>query len=255
MTPLFSIITVTRNAAGTLPATLRSVAEQTCKLYEYIVMDGCSSDGTVELARASGIENCKVFSEHDSGLYDAMNKAMDRATGEYFIFLNAGDRFHSPDTLQSIADAVLAQGNDFPGVVYGQTELVDAEGCKVGERHLTAPESLSLRSFAEGMVVCHQAFIAFRKVVGKYNLRYRFSADYDWCIRCLQRSRRNLYLPCVLIDYLSEGLTTRNRYKSLRERFRIMCRYYGFWPTLIRHVGFIPRFIKQRRIEKRRQAR
>lgn len=252
MNPLFSIITVTYNAAATLPATLRSVREQTCGLYEHIIMDGASSDATLEIARDGADGRCRIYSSPDRGLYDAMNKAMAEARGEYLIFLNSGDRFHSAGTLQLVADAVLEQGNDFPGVVYGQTDLVDADGHRVGARHLTAPESLTLQSFADGMVVCHQAFIALRKVTGHYDLRYRFSADYEWCIRCLQRSRHNLYLPEVLIDYLSEGLTTRNRYKSLRERFVIMSRYYGFWSTLGRHVRFIPRFLRWRRKERSR---
>lgn len=246
MTPLFSIITVTYNASASLGATLASVKEQSCKLYEYIVMDGCSTDGTVEMARAAGIATSRIYSSPDEGLYDAMNKALEVAEGEYFIFLNAGDTFHSPDTLQHIADAVLLQGNDFPGIVYGQTLLVNKDRKVIGERHLQAPEVLTLDSFKHGMVVCHQAFIAYRKVVGNYDLQYRYSADYDWCIRCLQRSRRNVYMPEVLIDYLNEGLTTKNRYRSLRERFHIMCQYYGTWPTVWRHVGFLPRFIKQR---------
>ncbi|MCM1517028.1 MAG: glycosyltransferase [Pseudoflavonifractor sp.] len=255
MAPLFSIITVTYNAASTLPATLRSVREQTCGLYEHIVMDGASTDGTLDIAREDADSRCRVYSSPDNGLYDAMNKAMAEARGEYLIFLNAGDRFHSADTLQLVADAVLAQGNDFPGIVYGQTDLVDMSGHHVGARHLTAPETLSLNSFADGMVVCHQAFIALHKVTGEYDLRYRYSADYEWCIRCLQRSRNNLYIPHVLIDYLYEGLTTRNRYSSLRERFAIMCRYYGTLPTIVRHIRFIPRFLRQRMIERRRVAK
>ena len=74
MQPLFSIITVTYNASSTLPATLKSVKEQTCRLFEYIVIDGLSTDDTVRLANDAGIENCTVISERDYGLYDAMNK-------------------------------------------------------------------------------------------------------------------------------------------------------------------------------------
>ncbi len=250
MNPLFSIITVTRNAAATLPFTLKSVKEQTCRLYEYILMDGVSSDGTVELARNAGIDNAKIVSSPDKGLYDAMNKAMDIATGEYLIFLNSGDAFHSPETLDMIADVIM--DNDFPGIVYGQTEIVDAERRRVGDRHLTAPEELTLESFAQGMVVCHQAFIVLRRITDMYDLRYRFSADYEWCIRCLQHSRRNVYIPdAPLVDYLSEGLTTANRRASLIERFKIMCYYYGTFPTIVRHVKFIPRFLRRRRQEKK----
>lgn len=249
MSPLFSIITVTYNAAETLPATLASVKEQSCKLYEYIVMDGVSKDNTVQLATDADIPNSRIVSSPDKGLYDAMNKAIDVATGEYLIFLNAGDAFHSPDTLQKIADVIM--NHDFPGIVYGQTQLVNANRQRIGDRHLTAPEELTLKSFAEGMLVCHQAFIALRRIVGHYDLRYRFSADYEWCIRCLQHSRNNVYIPHTIIDYLSEGLTTANRKASLKERFKIMCYYYGTIPTVLRHLKFIPRFLKQRRIDKK----
>ena len=249
MAPLFSIITVTYNAAETLPATLASVKEQSCKLYEYIVMDGVSKDNTVELAKTADIHNARIFSSPDKGLYDAMNKAIDEATGEYLIFLNAGDAFHSPDTLQTIADTIMK--HDFPGIVYGQTQLVNANRQRIGDRHLTAPEKLTLNSFAEGMLVCHQAFIALRSITSHYDLRYRFSADYEWCIRCLQHSRNNVYIPNTIIDYLSEGLTTANRKASLKERFKIMCHYYGTIPTVLRHLKFIPRFLKQIRIYKK----
>lgn len=241
--PLFSIITVTYNAAATLPPTLASVKEQTCQLFEYIIMDGASKDNTVTLATDAQINGARIFSEPDKGLYDAMNKAIDKATGEYLIFLNAGDAFHSADTLQQIADTVM--DNDFPGIVYGQTQLVDSNRQRIGDRHLTAPETLSFKSFANGMVVCHQAFIVLRRVAEHYDMKYRFSADYEWCIRCLKRSRRNAYIDDTIIDYLNEGLTTANRRKSLRERFAIMCHYYGTMPTIMRHIAFIPRFIKQ----------
>lgn len=247
MSPLFSIITVTYNAASTLPATLASVKEQSCKLFEYIVMDGVSTDRTLKLAIDAGIEQSRIYSSPDSGIYDAMNKAMDIAKGEYLIFLNAGDRFHSPDTLQRLAELIM--DNDFPGIVYGQTDLVDAEGRYIAPRHLTAPRVLTLKSFSEGMVVCHQAFVVLRKLAQPYDLKYRYSSDYEWCIRCLQRSRRNVCFDGVMIDYLNEGMTTANRRASLKERFWIMSYYYGFWPTLARHVRFIPRFFRHKAIE------
>lgn len=249
MAPLFSIITVTYNAASTLPATLASVKEQSCKQYEYIVMDGQSKDNTVEMAKAADRPNARIFSSSDKGLYDAMNKAIDEATGDYLIFLNAGDAFHAPDTLQTIADAIVANGR--PDIVYGQTQLVNANRQRIGDRHLIAPEELTFKSFAQGMLVCHQAFIASRKIVQHYDLQYRFSADYEWCLRCLKQSSKNVYVPHTIIDYLSEGLTTANRKASLKERFNIMCHYYGTIPTIVRHLKFIPRFLKQRRIDRK----
>lgn len=245
MKPLFSIITVTWNAEKTIGATLASVKEQTCRLFEYIVMDGVSTDRTLKLALNAGIAEARIYSSRDSGIYDAMNNAMEKAKGDYLIFLNAGDTFHSAETLATLANVIM--DNDYPGVVYGQTNLVDSQRRYLGPRHLTAPDELTLQSFAQGMLVCHQAFVVLRKLAQPYDLRYRFSADYDWCIRCLQKSKRNVMMPGVMIDYLSEGVTTANRWASLKERFRIMCFYYGTLPTLWRHLKFIPRFLNHKK--------
>lgn len=242
--PLFSIITVTYNAASTLPPTIASVMEQTCDLYEMIVVDGASTDGTLDLLRECTHANLRWISEPDKGIYDAMNKGIAMAEGEYVIFLNAGDRFASAETLQLLADA--AMDDDFPGIIYGQTDIVDSDGRVLGPRHLRAPEVLTLDSFKDGMTVCHQAFVTLRKITGFYNLDYRFSADYDWCIRCLQHSRRNHYVDETIIHYLSEGMTTANMKASLRERFNIMCRYFGTLPTMWRHLKFLKRYINRR---------
>lgn len=244
MNPLFSIITVTYNAASTLPATLASVKEQTCRLYEYILIDGASTDDTVKLASESGIDSMTIISEKDRGIYDAMNKGLGIANGDYVIFLNAGDSFHNANTLQLIADTVM--DNDYPGIVYGQTQIVDMARKRVGDRHLSAPSILTLDSFKNGMVVCHQAFIVLRKIVDNYDTRYKFSADFEWCIRCLQRSQRNCYIDRILIDYLAEGVTTANHYASLWERFRIMCHYFGVMPTIFRHVKFFVRNLRRK---------
>ena len=249
--PLFSIITVTYNAADTVRTTMKSVAEQTCTVYEHLVMDGASNDDTLDIVGSLGTERTRVLSSPDHGIYDAMNKGLDRASGDYVIFLNAGDRFHSEHTLQRIADTIMT--NDYPGVVYGQTDLVDSQGNYVGPRHLTAPEKLTLDSFKHGMLVCHQAFVALRRLCPRYNTHWRFSADYEWCIRVLQHSRRNVYTDSVLIDYLAEGMTTRNRNASLKERFLIMCRYDGTLPTVMRHVGFFWRNIMRKFRKKKPQ--
>jgi len=242
--PLFSIITVTYNAADTILPTIESVREQTCTLYEHLIIDGDSTDKTIEIARLNHHPLMRFRSAADNGIYDAMNKGLAEAAGDYVIFLNAGDTFHSPDTLQIIADTIMRE--DYPGVVYGQTDIVDSDRRRIGPRHLTAPENLSLHSFANGMVVCHQAFVALRQITSPYDLQFRFSADFDWCIRVLQHSRRNVLIPEVIIDYLNEGTTTRNRYKSLLERFRIMCYYFGTWSTIARHFRFLVRDLRRR---------
>ncbi len=238
--PLFSIITVTWNAAQVIEPTLRSVVSQSLGDYEYIVMDGASTDDTLALVRKAGISSLRFFSEPDDGLYDAMNKAIDRALGRYLIFLNAGDSFASPGTLAAIA----ARTVDNPGVIYGQTVNVDAHRNVVGRRHLTAPTVLAADSFKNGMLVCHQAFVARRDLVPHYDRQYRLSADYDWCIRVLQQSPANAYVGDEpIIHFLVDGLSTQRHRASLKERFAIMCHYYGTVPTILRHISFIPRYV------------
>lgn len=243
--PLFSIITICFNAAKTILPTLDSVRAQSFGDYEYIVQDGGSTDGTVDLVTNVGIRNLRLVSERDGGIYDAMNRGLGRAKGEYVIFLNAGDAFHGSGTLQRIADCI---GRDSrPGIVYGQTVIVDKDRNLIGPRHLTAPADLRLSDFADGMLVCHQAFVALRRITGLYNTGYRFSADYEWCIKCLQHSRHNVYAGDEpLIEYLNEGATTRNRISSLIERFRIMSVYFGLCIAIWRHVGFVARAIKRK---------
>ena len=134
-----------------------------------------------------------------------------------------------------------------PGVIYGQTQLVDAQRDVVGRRHLTAPRRLTAASFLNGMVVCHQAFVTRRDLAPEYDRRYRLSADYDWCIRVLKKSPANAYAgPAPIISYLADGMTTRHHRASLWERYRIMCHHYGTWRATLAHLGFIPRYMKRR---------
>lgn len=232
---LFSIITVTYNAAQTIEPTLRSVAEQTCEDYEHLIIDGASTDDTLDVCRRYARERLAVNSEKDAGIYDAMNRGIEKAHGKYLIFLNAGDTLHTKDTLAQYAEAA----KENPDIIYGQTELVSGrERIPTGPRHLTAPAVLTADSFKNGMLVCHQAMAVKRSIAPKYDLRYRLSADFDWAIRCLKQSKSNAYLGTVVADYLDEGATTRNHRASLKERYEIMCRHYGKVPTALRHIKF-----------------
>lgn len=233
MQPLITVITITYNAASTLPPTLASVEAQTFRDFEYLIIDGASTDATLDLAHACPC--AKVHSEPDRGLYDAMNKGLHRASGRYVLFLNAGDSLHSPATLQRYADAIAAS-TTAPGIVYGQTRIVDAARNYVGERHLRAPERLTARSFLNGMEVCHQAMLVRRDLAPDYDLAYRYSADYDWACKILKKSTLNVYIPDYVADYLSEGITTANRRASLLERFRSMRTHYGLLPALLTHL-------------------
>ncbi len=233
--PLISVITITRNAAATLGPTLDSVAAQTFRDFEYLVIDGASTDETVALAH--GLPFARILSEPDAGLYDAMNKGLHMACGDYVLFLNAGDSFADADTLRLYADAI-ASAPQRPGIVYGQTRIVDSRRRFLRERHLRAPEKLTRRSFLNGMEVCHQAMCVRRDIAPDFDLRYRFSADYDWAVKVLERSELNVYVGACVVDYLNEGLTTANHRKSLLERFDSMRRHYGLLPAVWSHLKF-----------------
>lgn len=243
--PNFSIITITYNAATTIEPTLQSVLSQTYTNYEYLLIDGGSKDDTVAKAKASGIEFAHIVSEPDNGLYDAMNKGIALATGDYLCFLNAGDAFYAPDTLQTIANTAMAE-ETLPDVLYGETAEVDDERNFVRMRRLQAPKELTWRSFKNGMMVCHQAFYAKREIAPMYDLKYRLSADVDWCIKVMKQSKKLVKVNAIVINYLQNGLSLQHHRASLKERFWIMSKHYGFLPTLGRHLWFVIRAVIKR---------
>jgi len=251
-----SVITCTFNASAVLQRTLDSVLSQSYVNVEHLIVDGVSRDDTVRMAEdykaksdaAENGHNVIVNSSPDKGLYDAMNKALALATGDYLVFLNAGDTFHDADTLEAVA-ASVGEGEVLPGVLFGDTDVVDDEGCFLYHRRLTPPENLTWRSFRDGMLVCHQSFYALTSIaqMQPYDLRYRLSADVDWCIRIMkqaekeQRPLRNV--GRVVTNYLEGGMSIKNHRASLIERFRVMCRHYGFIPTVLQHLWFCIRAI------------
>ena len=248
----FSIITVTYNAAHLFKKTANNVRMQTYPGVEHIIIDGASKDGTAQMAYKYKQLNDKdvdchhsviIVSEPDKGLYDAMNKGIAMATGDYVLFLNAGDTFPAADTLEMV-EAAVGDGEELPAVLYGDTDIVDEDGNFLRHRHLMAPRKLSWRSFLQGMLVCHQAFYA-RTDLAKltpYDLNYRYSADVDWCIRVMKLgAKRNLNMRntgMVVAHYLDGGMTNQHHKDSLRERFHVMRRHYGLIPTTIMHVWF-----------------
>lgn len=243
-TPTFSVITVTYNAEKVLEDTIQSVISQTYHRIEYIIVDGASKDGTMGVVDKYRSHIHTVISEPDKGLYDAMNKGISLATGDYLCFLNAGDCFHGDDTLQKIVHTI--HGKELPDILYGETALVNEQRHFIRMRRLSTPESLDWKAFKQGMLVCHQAFFAKRTLAESYNLNYRYSADYDWCIRIMKKAHTLHNTHLTVIDYLDEGLTTQNHKASLKERFHIMAKHYGLLSTTVHHAWFILRLLTKK---------
>ncbi|MDR2533594.1 MAG: glycosyltransferase [Tannerellaceae bacterium] len=236
----FSIITVTFNAEKVLESTILSVLSQTYPHIEYISIDGNSTDGTKLILEQYADAFAYRISEKDKGLYDAMNKGLQQATGNYVWFLNAGDIISHSNVVTEMAE--VARLNNLPDILYGETDWMNADGKVFAPRRLKAPRRLTWKSFRNGMLVSHQAFVPKRTITPGFDPQYRFSGDFDWCIRCMKAARTIINTRLRLVNYLYEGLTTANRKASLRERYRIMCRHYGTLPTIIRHIWFAIRF-------------
>ena len=254
-----TVATCTYNAAKELPVTLESVLQQKYSEIEHLIIDGASKDSSLDLIQSYKCQNdeiqngheVKIISERDNGLYDAMNKALRNASGDYILFLNAGDTFHSAETLLMVAD-VCEQSDSLPGIVYGHTDIVDQERHFLRKRRLEPPAELHWTSFKNGMLVCHQAFFASTKLTENchYNLRYKFSADFDWCIRLMKLSEER-HMPLmnsniVVADYLAGGMTKKNHRRSLWERFLIMSEHYGVMSAIGHPIYFIIRLLIRR---------
>jgi glycosyltransferase involved in cell wall biosynthesis len=239
--PVFSIITVTYNAAHYLRETILSVANQSYSGVEYLIIDGDSTDGTVDIIRQYEDGISYWVSEPDKGLYDAMNKGLQRATGDYVWFINAGDKIHSADAVRQMV-SLLQKDTALPDIIYGETAVIDDKGKTLGLRRLKTPERLTWKSFRMGMRVSHQSFIVKRTIAPLFDLQYRYSSDFDWCIRCMKEAKTIFNTRMILSDFLDGGLSTIQRKTSLKERYRIMCHYYGKPATMLLHLWFAVRF-------------
>lgn len=259
----FSIITITYNAENVLRKTVDSVMAQSYRHIEHIIIDGASTDGTLQIAQdymqrsyaASNGHDIRILSEPDNGLYDAMNKGLDQAKGDYIVFLNAGDFFPDCETIETVikgGELETTPSGKWPAVLYGNTDIVDGEGNFLHHRRLSPPKNLTWRSFRHGMLVCHQAFYARLDIARgiHYDCRYRYSADVDWCIRVMKEAaRRRLPLKNVgatIVNYTKEGQSTLHHKESLHERYEVMCDHYGKLSTMLMHGWFAIRAIVKR---------
>ena len=255
----FSIITITYNAEAFLPRTVESVLSQHYRDIEHIIIDGASTDSTISVAQdymqrsyaAQNGHEVRIVSEPDNGLYDAMNKGLRQASGDYICFLNAGDFFPNANVLDTIVSRSLTgkSRQQLPAVIYGDTDIVDNDGNFLRHRRLAPPRNLTWRSFRKGMLVCHQAFYARLDIARTvpYDTRYRYSADVDWCIRVMKEAERMgaglAYVDSVVVNYTQEGQTTKHHRDSLKERYRVMQRHYGAFTTALMHAWFAVRAV------------
>ncbi len=231
--PVITIITVVYNSEKYLEKTIQSVHNQTYKNIEYIIIDGGSKDKTLEIIKQHEDFITYWQSEPDKGLYDAMNKGIKAATGDYLWFINSGDQLYSNDVLENI----FASQNSLSDVYYGETMIIDEADNEIGLRRLSTPKKLTWRSFQKGMRVSHQSVIVKRAIAPFYNIEYRLSADFEWVLKSLRSAKTIANTELILSKFLDGGMTKKNIVPGLKERFKIMRENYGLLLTLYNHIG------------------
>jgi glycosyltransferase involved in cell wall biosynthesis len=237
-----SIITVVYNGEELLEGTIQSILNQTYPNIEYIIVDGQSKDGTMSIINKYADKISHWISEADRGLYDAMNKSLDLATGDFVWFMNAGDHVFASNTIEKM----VAQYTVETDILYGEVMLVDDARKHIGTRSkLTTqklPNQLNFKSLQKGMVVCHQGFLPRRSIAKKYLLD-NLAADIDWVLKCLEQSRKNTNTHLILSEYLQGGVSKQQHQQSLKDRYQVLKKHYGFLPNLWNHFWIILRGI------------
>ena len=222
----FTVITPCLNCETMLPSCLDSVAVQTHSDIEHIIVDGASKDRTVAVARQYP-HVARIVSEPDRGLYDAMNKGIELATGDFIVFLNADDRFATPNTLSAVEAAIA----DYPGgdVYYGWLEVRP----KCGKPFVFKPPApVDAPEFMVTGCLPHQSTVTRRKVfekTGLFDLLYRYHSEYDWFLKILFDDAISVrVIPLVISSFLLGGLSSQLE-KGQLEVFEIQnkARLYG----------------------------
>ncbi len=246
-----SIVTICYNCKDDLSKTLNSVENQILledniyKRIEYLVVDGSSTDGTLNIAfgwkettRHNGID-IVICSEKDDGIYDAMNKGISLANGKWVLLLNAGDTFHSEKCLDSLMSFLGHETND----------IVYANYCRVNEYGVRFTTIQNLDVIEQTMIFCHQATIVQKKLYEEYvyDLSYRLVADYAFFLKSYLNNKKFSYFDYFLIDYDVNGESAKqmlNTYKEIRKvRKDLLGNKLGIVDNAYYIMGLIKRFI------------
>lgn len=228
--PTLSIITVVYNNVKDIDRTILSIINQSYPKIEYIIIDGASTDGTIDRIQhyKEGIH--AWISEKDAGIYDAMNKGLEIATGDYVLFMNSGDELYDAHTVEKVFST--APNAD---IYYGETEMYNEQWESLGRRRHQVPSRFTWRSFKYGMSISHQAIYIKRSLTEPYDRKFQLSADIDWIIKAAKKAKTTIKVPGYVAKYLVGGLSKKRHRQSLKERFTIFSDYYGFFPNLFNH--------------------
>lgn len=203
-----SIVTVAYNSGRTIADTLHSVARQTHQSIEHIIIDGASTDDTLSQVKLHGTRVDRLLSEPDRGIYDAMNKGLALASGEFVGFLNADDTLAAPDTVARIANAAADVDVIYGDLIYVH-QVENDKRLRYWQSGQFAPSRLRF-----GWMPPHPTFYVRRSLlaqIGSFDVRLRIAADYDFMLRCLLHSgMRVAYIPDVLVKMRAGGASNRS---------------------------------------------
>lgn len=219
--PAFTVVTVTLDNLDGLKKTFESIKTQSSLNFEWLIISGKSQDETESYLRATKKDRSNLFTirylcEPDEGIYDAMNKGIKHAYGDYIIFMNAGDEFASEKTLEEIEQHTEKQ----PEFIYGDA----LEPSNTGKKHIKKP-ARRYKDLPQGMFTHHQAMLYSSAHIKKHDLRYSMlydiSADYDFTIRFLQSAKKIAYIPAPICIFEQGGISQQQALKGRREQFII----------------------------------
>lgn len=214
--PLITIITPTFNNKDTIEDTLKSVIRQNYPFLEYIIVDGCSKDGTLEILERYKNKITRVISEPDKGPYDAMNKGIKEANGEIVGILNSDDLYYCPDVLQKVAETFLKERID---CLWGDLVIVDRKNPQKTLRYWKASD-FSPGIFKRGWMPPHPTFFVKKEIYEKYgdfDLNFPLAADYELMVRFLEKHKiKGFYLPKVLVKMRTGGQSSKNLINILK---------------------------------------
>ena len=238
-----SVVTASYNSQATIGFTIESFLAQTHAEKEMLVIDGASSDATLEIVKSFGSDAIRIMSEKDRGVYDAMNKGFHLFEGDAVGFLNSDDTFHDSRALSDIAAAL--QDSD---IVYGDLDMVTDHRTKRLVRSWRGGR-FGPHSFQLGWVPPHPTFYMRREVaqkVGDYDLSYVTTADYDYMLRALALNHfRVRYIPRVLADFQMGGISTRGWRVTLRANLECLRSRREHLNAPVIDAAFFLRFIRR----------
>ncbi len=227
--PFFSVITITLNDINGFRDTRTSIEEQSFRDFEWIVIDGASTDGTVAELRDTDSLNLSYISEKDSGLYNAMNKGLMRSRGQYVIFMNSADCFAGPGVLESVRQRVL-ETDQSPAIVYGDAME------KTADSRLLLKKARAIEWLNYGMHTHHQAIFYSREALGniRFDESFRMAADYDLTCRVYRKGGGFLSIDLPICIFSRGGQSQKMSQLGRRDNWRVQRDVLGH--TLTRRI-------------------